>query len=404
MLQFELAVARQEELVKRQPEAARHTDRLIGTLTDLGELLSTIEGRGEDALHSFERARGVIEQGDAARRASASRRRELARVTAGIAEIERRRDRPDQAQASLRQAIDLLDGLASEDLATTDDRILLASAQVALGHLLAAQDGMFDQAVAAFTRGIDLRQTVTREHPERIDQVHRLAVDLGSLASLRRAAGQLDLAVEDGGRALELLEQLDRRFPDHVPYQTGLYLAYDMMSHMRNQRGEAAAALALAERARGVLERLAAAHPKETGFQIDLSRSHDFIGRLLRLRGKFAEAFRSFQRAVDVLEGVPGLDPAGSYQLAISLASCVALVGAGPDTPPPDDESKFTPADQRRRQLYGKRTVEVLRRAIAGGFGNLQLYETDRDLDPLRDRADFQKLLKEFAEKEKAKV
>ena len=42
--------------------------------------------------------------------------------------------------------------------------------------------------------------------------------------------------------------------------------------------------------------------------------------------------------------------------------------------------------------------------AIAGGFGNLQLYETDRDLDPLRDRADFQKLLKELAEKEKAKV
>ena len=69
VLQFELAVARHEELVKRQPEAVRHTDRLIEVLTDLGELLSTIEGRGEDALHSFERARGPDRAG---RRGTAS--------------------------------------------------------------------------------------------------------------------------------------------------------------------------------------------------------------------------------------------------------------------------------------------------------------------------------------------
>ena len=35
---------------------------------------------------------------------------------------------------------------------------------------------------------------------------------------------------------------------------------------------------------------------------------------------------------------------------------------------------------------------------------DIELYETDRDLDPLRDRADFQKVLKELAEKEEAKV
>jgi tetratricopeptide (TPR) repeat protein len=404
VVQYEQAVARREELVNRHPEAARQMDRLIGTLTELGELLASIQGREEEALRQFGRARELIERGDAARRASAARRRELARVLAGIAGIEQRRDRPDQAQASLRRAIELFGGLASESSATTDDQAALASAQVVLGNLLAAREGMFGQAVAAFTRGIDLRREITREHPERVDQVHRLAVDLAALASLRRAAGQLDLAIEEGGRALELLEQLDRRFPDHVPYQTGLYLACDMMSRLRNQQGEASAAQAQAERARAVLERLVAAHPKETGFQLDLARSHDFIGRLLRRQGKFAEAFRSFRRAVGVLEGVPGLDPAGSYQLAISLASCVALVGAGPDAAPPDDESQLTPADRRRRELYGKRAVEVLGRAIAGGFGNLPLYETDRDLDPLRGRADFQKLLKELAAKNKAKV
>jgi non-specific serine/threonine protein kinase/serine/threonine-protein kinase len=403
LVRYEQAAARWEGLARHHPKATRYADRRIGTLTELGELLSTLPGREDEARESFEWSRNLLEGGDAAPRKSATRRRELARVLAGLADIEQRQDRPDQAQVSLRRAIELLGGLVSENVATTDDQAALASALVALGHLLAAREGMFDQAVAAFTKGIDLRRTIAQEHPERVDQVHRLAVDLAARASLRRAAGQLDPAVEDGGRALEIFEQLDRRFPDHVPYQTGLYLAYDMMSRLRNQQGESAEALAQAERARAVLERLAAAHPRETGFQLDLARSHDFVGRLLRLRGKFDEAYRSFQRAVDVLEGLPGLDPAGSYQLAISLASCVSLVGTGPDTAPPDDESKLTPADRRRRELYGKRAVEVLGRAMAGGFGNLPLYETDRDLDPLRGRPDFQKLLGEFAEKERAK-
>jgi hypothetical protein len=182
-----------------------------------------------------------------------------------------------------------------------------------------------------------------------------------------------------------------------------LYLTYDMMSRLRNQQGESAAALELAEQARRVIERLVAQHPREPGFKLDLSRCHDFIGRLLRHQGKFDEAFRSFQRGVDVLESLPNLDPAGSYQLAISLASCVSLIGAGPDAGPPDDESKLSAADRLRRQLYGKRAVTALSRACSGGFANLQVCQTDSDLDPLRDRPDFQKLLKDLSVSDQAK-
>ena len=121
-----------------------------------------------------------------------------------------------------------------------------------------------------------------------------------------------------------------RRFPDYPPYETSLYLACDMMSHLSNQQGESAAALEFAEQARGVLERLTAQHPKEPGFRYDLSRSHDFIGRLLRHKGRYPEALRSFQRAVDMLESQPTLDARGSYQLAISLAACVSLIGSRP--------------------------------------------------------------------------
>jgi len=47
--------------------------------------------------------------------------------------------------------------------------------------------------------------------------------------------------------------------------------------------------------------------------------------------------------------------------------------------------------------------VIVLNRAVADGFTSLEVCQSDADLDSLRDRPDFQKLLKEMAEKDKAK-
>ena len=244
---------------------------------------------------------------------------------------------------------------------------------------------------------------MTSKYPDRVDQTYRLALEQSERAGFLQAAGQLEPAIEAGTQAAQLFEQLDRRFPDTVPYQTGLYLIDDGLSRLRNQQGETAEALAWSERSRAVLERLAAQHPKDLAFQVDLSRAHSFIGRLLRLGGKFAEALRSFQRAVDVLESLPELDPANNHQLAVDLAACVSLIGAGPDAPPPDDETKLTPADRLRRQVYGTRAVVALGRAVAGGVVTLESLQSEPDLDPLRDRPDFQKLVKEQAEKSKAK-
>jgi hypothetical protein len=174
-----------------------------------------------------------------------------------------------------------------------------------------------------------------------------------------------------------------------------------MASHLRNQQGDSTEALQLAELARAVLERLLAKHPAAPAYVTDLARCHDFIGRLLKHKGKYADALRSFQRAVDALEGLPKLDPAGYYQLAISLTSCISLFGSTSDLASSDDDSKLSQGDRLRRELHGKRAVAALTVAISGGFGNLQLYRQDGDLDPLRERTDFQKLLNELAVKDK---
>ena len=171
----------------------------------------------------------------------------------------------------------------------------------------------------------------------------------------------------------------------------------------RCQQGEIKLALRMAGQTRTVLERLVAQHPRELVFQIDLSRCHGFVGRLLYRSQRFTEALHAFQRTVDLLESLPQLDPANNYQLAVNLALCVSLIGAGPAAPPPDDEAELSPADRLRRQVYGTRAVSALNQAVAGGVASLEVCQSNADLDSLRDRPDFQKLLKEMAEKDKEK-
>jgi eukaryotic-like serine/threonine-protein kinase len=401
VLQLERTIDRYEALIARKPGEAHYRDGLAGILDELGEVLLSIEGRSTEALPFLERARSLLEEELAAGPKVTARRRELARVLGNLAEVERAVNQPDRAQVNLTRAIRILDDLIAANPQKVDDRIALASAQIALGRVLSASPDALDLAAVALNKGIELRETITREHPDRFDQVYELALDLGELAAIERKSAHLESAVQSENQALELFEQLDRRFPDMVSYQRVLYLAYDMAGQLRSQQGEIKLALKLAGQARTVLERLVVQHPRELVFQIDLSRCHGFIGRLLYLSHRFTEALHSFQRAVDLLESLPQLDPANNYQLAVDLALCVSLIGAGPAAAPPDDEAEFSPADRLRRQVYGTRAVSALNRAVAGGFASLETCQSNADLDSLRDRPDFQKLLQEMAEEGK---
>ena len=278
-------------------------------------------------------------------------------------------------------------------------QIALAGTQIALGRICAGNPETFHRAVTAFARGIDLREKIAHAHSDRFDQAYELALDLGEVAAIEQKAGGLEFAIQHQNQALERLEQLGRRFPDMASYQQALYVAYDMAARLRSQQGESKTALKLAGQAQTVLERLVAEHPRELVYQVDLSRCHGFIGRLLYRSGRFTDAFHAFQRTVDLLESVPQLDPTNSYQLAANLALCVSLIGAGPTVAAPDDETQLSPTDRLRRQVYGTRAVAALGQAVAGGGASLDVCRSDSDLDPLRDRPDFQKLLKEMTEK-----
>ncbi len=57
-------------------------------------------------------------------------------------------------------------------------------------------------------------------------------------------------------------------------------------------------------------------------------------------------------------------------------------------------------ADER---LHADLAMALLRKAVDGGFGDINLYRTEGALDPLREREDFKNLLAELEQKSAAK-
>jgi hypothetical protein len=58
--------------------------------------------------------------------------------------------------------------------------------------------------------------------------------------------------------------------------------------------------------------------------------------------------------------------------------------------------------DVKLQERYAARAMELLRQAVQKGFQDVAHMKKDTDLDPLREREDFQKLIRELEAKKPA--
>jgi len=78
------------------------------------------------------------------------------------------------------------------------------------------------------------------------------------------------------------------------------------------------------------------------------------------------------------------------------LALCSSVVG--------QRKSSLTATELAEREKYGNQAMDALRQAISAGQFSLHDLRTDADLDALRARGDFEKLLREAEAKTSASV
>jgi eukaryotic-like serine/threonine-protein kinase len=394
---YQQAISLWKKLVTEQPHNQHYQANLAQTLSNSGVALMAAENELNKAIDTCQQSQKLVESLITAHPESVRLQVELATILLNIAEIQRRQDEPDQAVISLNRVLAIKSQSGPEEPGSVELRIALATAHANLGQIFGKQPDQLLQAASAYGRAIELHKQITREHPEFTDQSYRLASELSDLSNLQQKLGHLDPAFENTRRALQILERIAHVHPNIAVYQAGLGMTYNHMSELEGQRREKVEALTFAQKGRSQFEHLVAENPQDISYRRDLIKSYNNLGRLLAQAGEAAEALRTFQRSVDLVESLTYLDPQDSYQLACSTALCIPLIGVkkGPQNVP----RELSKSDQLRRKLYGERAIQALRRSADGGFLNIETFQNDRDLDPLRTRADFQALAKEVEDK-----
>lgn len=392
--QYRQAIAMWDELIAARPDDPSYREELADALNGEAILLTRLKGRRSDALEVCRRARTLIEPLATPVDAPARLRHLLGLILLNTAQVEYELGQPVEAVGTYRRVLEIEGQLADKDPNLVAPRLVMARVHAAMGLIFSQQPRGIKPAMASYEKAIEILDAVTREHPRLADEAYTMALDLNDLALLQAMAGKLDSALASDQRGVAILERLDRQYPGVLNYQGGMAAGYNMISDLHRRRQEPAESLAFAEKARPLLERLVAEHPEDTISRIDLSKTYNNIGRIQQQTGWPAEALHSFQRAVDLLESLPNLQPHNRYNLACNLSLCIPLFGAKPGTQGVTDEAELSPSDRTRRRLYGDRAITVLRRAVKEGFHNTDALQSDPDLQAIRDREDFQAIIK----------
>lgn len=250
--------------------------------------------------------------------------------------------RPQEAEAALRQALTIQEPLVAAFPTQARFRFQLALIQRFLGVLL-KDSPRYKESAAAFSEAHRLLKQLIADNPGKLDYRNELAmtlVNFGRLAIKDRKYAQACARLEE---ALPHCQACVRAYPKN-PYYLDPYRDLQIAS--------AEARLGLGEHANAAVA----------------------VQQLLRIEFEPAK---------------------NAYHAAGFLCRCQAL--AEKDTKLPEAKRKAL------MQTYSDNALTAIRKAVASGYTDAAKMKSDKDLEPLRSRADFQKLLSEVEAKQKAK-
>jgi serine/threonine-protein kinase len=198
-----------------------------------------------------------------------------------------------------------------------------------------------------------------------------------------------DEAKDTYWKSIGIMELVIRDHPSVSEYQAQLATSYSNLGIAYMDTGRYSESEGWLQKALILRERLARDHPTVTEYRADLGDIR------IVLAGNYARSNRQ-DKAEAMLNGISkgSLNALGLYNLGCVYALLAPAIG-----------KNLVNADavecQKRADDCAARAMDALRQAMAKGYGNLQLMHTDHDLDSLRSRDDFKKLVTELEQKAK---
>ncbi len=358
-----------------------------------------------------------------------------------------------QARRQHDEALALRQKLADEFPAVPAYREELADTYISLGNLWELQKQL-ERAMQQYGKALEHYEKLAKEFPLVPAYRKSAARIYNALATLLAIQKQGSQAAQEYDKALELFTQLARDFPDVAEFRQQTGNIHDNLGQLLGAHGDAEKADKHFRAALDIRQELADAFPAEARYQVDLGGACCNYGNLVHGCGKPAESLVWFDKAIRILNKVlehddrndtarrflrnshwnraRALDEMKKYAEAVKEWTRVL------DLSPVAEQPRFhvrradsrvragdvaesvaevaelrrsatlsaahcydmaciyalaSIKDARRKQEYADRAMEMLHSAVKAGYKDAAHIETNKDLDVLRRREDFKKLL-----------
>jgi serine/threonine-protein kinase len=423
------AVALQEELVAAFPHVADYRQDLGKIRDTLGMLLREL-GSYEAAAAEYQQAFALQRPLAAENPTNASYRYDLSRSYNNLANVLNSLGKQAEAADARRQGLALLQALAQEFPEVANYRHGLAMSHHNLG-LLYTQLQQEAEAEVEYRQALALRKLLAEEYPTVPAYRFELARSYYALGRLLRTNRPVEAEVELR-TALTLRIDLNAEVVGAPEYRSDLAESYAGLGSICRAQGKRDEALEGFQQAVHVWRPLLAEFPNLHTHRGTMASHLNSLALLLRGVGKLDQARSVHEEAVEhrrkLLEGSPTdrfhaaslvgyyrdfgdtiavqKDHTGLAHVAGKLAQIRPSVAADSELAAKFlgrcvtlAEQDSALADDQRQTLarsYADQAIEHLQEAVRRGFKNVAALKTSAELAPLRDRSEFQQLIKEL--------
>ncbi len=379
---YRQALAVQEKLTAHSPQDPAYRQDLAGSHQNLGDLLHTT--RPQEAEQAFRQALDIMQQLADDFPARPDYRDQLAQIQVALAHLLRHTNRLSEAEQPLRQALVLYKKLATDFPTASIYRSHLAELQTQLGELLQRTQRL-PEAEQAYRQALAFFEKLAADTPgERNHRLNLIALHK-KLGDLLAASGRGQPAEQAYRQAVLFQEKLITDYPDVPNYHLDLADTLRDLATLVYRRKELPAASQWLRQAIAHQQTARQLRPDNKELRQALCQNWGYLTSILvRLgdHGATAEASEEFFQVFPE-------SAQNCYVAACFLAACVPLA----------ENDGTLPSEKRQAaaQSYADRAMNRLREAIRQGFKDAEQLSQNAELDSLRSRDDFKKLLAEVA-------
>ncbi len=424
---YERAVAQYQQLANDFPDRPEFRRDLALSHGNLG-LLFRANARLKDGEAAYTNCADILKQLTKEYPDRTEFRQALGRCYGNFGVLVRAAGRLKDAEAHYTNAVEVQKSLADEFPDRVEFRQDLARGYNNLG-VLNTDAGQMWEAEAAFIQTLAIRKELAAKLSGRPDVRQELARSHGNLARLLFNVGRLSEAEPQFTDAIGHFKQLAADFPTRRDFRLDLVQSQNNLSRLLASTDRNQEAVAVCMEALAIGSQLVAEFPGMPDHRSQLGGTLVSLAMLANDRGDHVEARRRLEESLpnhqEALKANPrhpeyrqfyrdhlrvqvqcsaglgnhtaametaarirdlGWDPANNaYFAAAALARCVPIV----------EKADHLSAEEREKQIqsYADKAMTMLTHAVAAGYRDGVHLQTAKDLNPLRSREDFQKLI-----------